>query len=175
MPVRHWHEWPDLQALDESSPELAPARSGQVEERVVAQTTRVSLAALGIFNYSLREPFSRSFCLAACQIYSGFLEGPPSLVVCGRQYDDGFRIKASITVHGVLIPIHDTPCAKSAPATEYSKLSTADGAMSVGIPTQATLTFGFRRHRRRPGRSAGSKACYLFFCTTASRRSTACS
>ena len=45
------------------------------------------------------------------------------------------------------------PCAKSAPATEYSKLSTADGAVSVGIPTQATLTFGFRRHRRRPDRS----------------------
>jgi hypothetical protein len=74
----------DLQALDESSLELAPARSGQGEERVVAQTTRVSLAALGIFNYSLREPFSRSFCLAACETYSGFLEGPPSLVVCGR-------------------------------------------------------------------------------------------
>jgi hypothetical protein len=45
------------------------------------------------------------------------------------------------------------PCGKSAPATEYSRLSTADGAGSVGIPTQATLTFGFRRHRRRPDRS----------------------
>src|ERR1700730_13152686 len=41
---------------------------------------------------------------------------------------------------------------KAPPATEYSKLSTA-GAVSVGIPTQATLTFGFRRHRRRPNRS----------------------
>ena len=82
--LAHSARVPDLQALDESSLELAPARSGQVAERVVAQTTRVSLAALGIFNYSLREPFSRSFCLAACEIYSGFLEGPPSLVVCGR-------------------------------------------------------------------------------------------
>jgi hypothetical protein len=73
-----------LQACAASSIQLSQVRSGQVEERVVAQAAGIALAVLGAFNDVLRKPFSRSLYRATGRkMRSGFLEGLPSVLECG--------------------------------------------------------------------------------------------